>query len=171
MKKGIIVLALLTIPVGIDASVRHVKSTGEFDSLIASGPVVVKASAVLCGPCKAIKAPFEDLAADAEFRDIQFVGLDIDKDAAIADRYGIQSVPTFLFIKNGQVVYRKTGAPSPFKSHMKNLINQHLRTVAPATPASSSLPAPEATEETGSIWQSVQDWFTSVWEAIQGWFK
>jgi thioredoxin 1 len=70
--------------------------------------VVVDFFATWCGPCKMISPTIQ--AMSDEFKDVVFVKVDVDVNKAVSAQYQIQSMPTFLFIKNGGVVDRFSGA-------------------------------------------------------------
>ncbi len=81
-----------------------------FEELVASGlPFVVDFSATWCGPCKKISPIIDELAAEYEGRVI--IGkCDVDDADDLTSRFGIRSVPTVLFFKNGEVVDKNLGA-------------------------------------------------------------
>jgi len=71
-------------------------------------PVMVDFFATWCGPCSRMAAPVEELAG--EFDGKAKIGkLDIDVSMAIAQKYHVMSVPTFMFFKNGEIVGRIVG--------------------------------------------------------------
>lgn len=82
-----------------------------FDELIlnAGKPAMVDFWASWCGPCRIIAPHVEALAQE-------FVGkaivakLDVDANRQTAIRFGIQSIPTLLFFKDGKLVERVVGA-------------------------------------------------------------
>ena len=76
--------------------------------LKAEGLVVVDLYADWCGPCKMMGPVLESLSEDYE--DVKFAKLNVDDNPDIAAKYGVQSIPNFLFIKNGEVVDKQVGA-------------------------------------------------------------
>lgn len=85
---------------------------GTFDSTLESAgdkPVLVDFFAEWCGPCK-MAAPIIDEMAD-EYREqgIVIAKVDVDQQGALAQRYGVMSIPTVIVFKNGEEVQRQTG--------------------------------------------------------------
>lgn len=72
------------------------------------GLVVVDFFATWCGPCKRIAPAFVELAA--EYTDVTFLKVDVDEATELAEQYGVNAMPTFLFIENGQVTMKIEGA-------------------------------------------------------------
>uniref|UniRef100_A0A8D3ECS6 Thioredoxin domain-containing protein n=1 Tax=Scophthalmus maximus TaxID=52904 RepID=A0A8D3ECS6_SCOMX len=72
--------------------------------------VVVDFTASWCGPCKMISPYYKQLSEDAEFSEVVFLKLDIDKVDDVAQSCGISAMPTFQFYKNGNMVDHFTGA-------------------------------------------------------------
>ncbi len=73
------------------------------------GLAVVDCWAVWCGPCRALAPHFEALAE--EYADkAKFGKVDIDANVAVAAQYGIMSIPTVLFFKDGQLVDKHVGS-------------------------------------------------------------
>lgn len=78
--------------------------------------------ATWCGPCKQMHPVLEQLKQ--EFGDsIRIVKLDVDKNDALAAAYRIQSVPTLMLFRSGQVVWRQSGAMR--LNDLKAIINQY----------------------------------------------
>ena len=67
-----------------------------------SVPVLVDFSAEWCGPCKLLAPVVEELAGEYSGR-VKIGHLDIDEGRATAAKFGIMSVPTLLFFKDGKV--------------------------------------------------------------------
>lgn len=76
-------------------------TNNELNGILATNrKVMVKLSAPWCGPCKAL-APIVDKIAE-ERADTRVVMVDVEGSPEIASEYGITSVPTILFFKNGE---------------------------------------------------------------------
>jgi thioredoxin 1 len=79
------------------------------DVLKSDVPVLVDFWATWCGPCQRITPIVEELAA--EFAGKAKVGkLNVDENQEAATEYGVQSIPTLLIFKGGEVVDRVIGA-------------------------------------------------------------
>ena len=85
-----------------------VKLVETADEIPMTGSVVVDFFATWCGPCKKIAPAFEKLAE--VYPTIVFLKVDVDESAELVDKYGIQAMPTFLFMKDGVIVKRIEGA-------------------------------------------------------------
>ncbi len=77
--------------------------------LESTGPVMVDLWADWCGPCHIIAPAIEELAREYQGR-VKVAKLDVDANPETATKYGIRSIPTLLFFKNGQVVDHAVGA-------------------------------------------------------------
>jgi thioredoxin 1 len=71
-------------------------------------PVLVDFWAPWCSPCKAVSPIIDELAQEYAGK-INVVKVNIDEDAALADTYDVQSIPTIVFFKNGSEVSRSSG--------------------------------------------------------------
>ena len=85
-------------------------SDENFNQIIDENPiVVVDFWAEWCGPCRAMNPMIEELSSIYENK-IVFAKLNVDKNPISPSKYGISSIPTFLIIKNGQVMNSIIGA-------------------------------------------------------------
>ncbi|TPX44711.1 thiopurine S-methyltransferase [Chytriomyces confervae] len=82
--------------------------------------VVADFTATWCGPCKAIKPLYAELAS--KYKHVTFVTVDIDQLKETAAKNSIQSVPTFHFYKGGELVASMKGADP---RQLQTLVEQH----------------------------------------------
>ena len=69
-----------------------------------------------CGPCKSMHPIFSRMAK--KYKSIRFARVNVDNAQDIARRYGVQSIPTFIMFKNGQVANTMVGAVGEPGIHM-----------------------------------------------------
>lgn len=79
--------------------------------LQSSIPTMVDLWAVWCGPCKALAPTVDAIAKEYDGR-LKVVKLDVQNSPAIASKYGVASIPTLLFFKNGELADRIVGLQS-----------------------------------------------------------
>ncbi len=92
-------------------------------------PVLDDMYATWCGPCRALAPTVERIAAEWHGR-IKVGKLDVDENQAIAQRYGIASIPALLLFKGGAVVDGVVGAVP--KSQIEKLLVRHVGPAAAA---------------------------------------
>src|SRR3989338_890458 len=95
-----------------------------FDTEINGGkPVLVDFWAEWCGPCKAV-SPIVDQIATEYAGKLKVVKVNVDDNQDLASRYGIMSIPTLLFLKNGEEKDKIVGAvpKSKIEDKVKTLL-------------------------------------------------
>lgn len=86
-------------------------------------PVVLDVYASWCGPCQQMMPIVDELEKELGSK-YKFAKLNVDEARELSIKYGVTSVPTFLFIKNNEVVGKETGYMS--KETFKEKIISHL---------------------------------------------
>lgn len=93
-------------------------------ALLAEGtPLVVDCWAPWCGPCRMLGPVIEELANEYDGQ-VRVGKLNVDENELIPQEYGIMSIPTVLYFKNGELVNRTVGALP--KAQLKQAIDQLL---------------------------------------------
>lgn len=87
-------------------------------------PAMVDFYASWCGPCK-IMLPIVDELAEEMAKEIKIFKVSIESEEALASEYGVMSIPTFLFFKNGKVVDQASGAMS--KEKLRAMIKKIIK--------------------------------------------
>lgn len=96
----------------------------EFTDIIKdSKPTLVDFYATWCGPCKMMHPILEQLKAKMG-DDVKIVKVDVDKNQELAGVYRVQSVPTLIIFKEGEVKWRAAGV------HTAEDLEQKLREFA-----------------------------------------
>ena len=98
--------------------------TVNFENVIkAQKLVIVDFYADWCGPCKMLSPVIANMAK--EFTNINFYKVNVDRESILARKMNIQSIPTVMFYKQGQLVNQFTGYKNP--QEIKTIINNFLK--------------------------------------------
>jgi thioredoxin 1 len=86
-------------------------------------PTLVDFSAEWCGPCK-MMAPILKEAAGILGNEARILKVDVDKNQEASMAYNIQSVPTLVLFKNGEIKWRQSGVMQT--NQLVQIIRQHV---------------------------------------------
>ena len=86
---------------------KHFTEEMNFDEEIKEGSVIVDFWATWCGPCRMLGTVLEELARERE--DIKILKIDTDEFGELAKKYGVMSIPTVLFYKDGEMINKNIG--------------------------------------------------------------
>jgi thioredoxin 1 len=91
---------------------RHITSEAfEREVLNSELPTLIDFYADWCGPCRVMGPVVNELASDLQGR-ANVVKVDVDESPELAARYGVQSIPTFLVVRDGKAAERFIGIQS-----------------------------------------------------------
>jgi len=86
-------------------------------------PVIVDFWAPWCGPCKMVAPILEKIAKDFDGK-LLVAKINTDENQEYAGRYGVQGIPTMLFIAGGKILHRQVGAVP--ENVLRDTIDQFL---------------------------------------------
>jgi thioredoxin 1 len=104
-----------------------------FDKVILQGelPAIVDFWAPWCGPCRMVAPTLEKLAKEYAGK-LLVAKVNTDENPEWAMKYGVQGIPTMLFVSKGKVIHRQVGAlPEPM---LRDVVGQFLDVVQQANP-------------------------------------
>ena len=90
-------------------------------------PVIVDFWAPWCGPCRMV-APVLDKIAKEQAGKLLVAKVNTDENPEWAMRYGVQGIPTMLFVANGKIVHRQVGAMP--EGMLREVLNQFMEVVS-----------------------------------------
>ena len=87
--------------------IKHIENENQFNQEISKGLTIVDFFAAWCGPCRMLAPILEDVSETRD--DAKFLKVDVDENYDLAKSFGIMSVPTVLFFKDGILVDKSIG--------------------------------------------------------------
>lgn len=104
--------------------VSEVKRSNFKEEVILSDKLVlVDLYAPWCGPCRALAPVLEEIAEKYQ-DEVKVVKVNVDEEESIAQRFGVMSIPTVIFFRDGKAVASFVGLKSP--SEIESIVEKHL---------------------------------------------
>ncbi len=111
----------------IDEPIHVTDANFEKTVLNSTIPVIVDFWAPWCNPCKMVAPALEKLAKENAGKVI-IAKVNTDEDPEWAMKFGVQGIPTMLFVSGGKIVHRQVGAlPEPI---LRTIVTQFLDVIA-----------------------------------------
>ena len=102
----------------------HGISEENFNTILNENPfVILDINAVWCMPCTEMKPIFRDLSRN--YTEIKFISIDLDYSRWIGEKFDIDSIPSFLFFKNGVMIHKHVGFLE--QDQFDEKIQEHLK--------------------------------------------
>ncbi len=98
-------------------------TNGEFEEFAKDGLVFIDFFAEWCMPCTMMSPIIEDLSEEFDGK-IKFGKIDVDDNARIAQKFEVSSIPTFVLLKDMQIVERLSGTIS--QDELEEVLRKHL---------------------------------------------
>ena len=93
------------------------------DLINSDSPVLVDFYADWCGPCKMMAPVLEELSGEVKGK-ARIIKVDVDKNPKVSVKYKIQSIPTMMLFKKGEVLWRHAGTAG--KAQLKSIIESNV---------------------------------------------
>ncbi len=114
----------------IQSKVIHISDEEQYNSeLNGHQKMLVEFSADWCSVCNGISKPFEEIADEAEFQQVAFAQVDVDKLDTVSKQNGIVGVPTFIYVENGTKKVEEIGVQNmpAFKDHLRENLRKTFK--------------------------------------------
>ncbi|HEY5982655.1 MAG TPA: thioredoxin [Anaerolineales bacterium] len=113
----------------IDEPIHVTDSAFEKSVLQSTLPVIVDFWAPWCAPCRMVAPTLEKIARENAGK-LVVAKVDTDENPEWAGKYGVQGIPTILFVSAGKVVQRQVGALP--EAMLRDVVNQFMEVVTAA---------------------------------------
>jgi thioredoxin 1 len=92
----------------VEPRIIDLNSSNFEQTILAENPTLVDFWAEWCGPCKSMHPVFERLSK--KYPNVKFARVNVDNNQNISMKYAVQSIPTFIMFKSGQIIDKMMGA-------------------------------------------------------------
>ena len=92
----------------VEPQIIDLNSSNFEQTILAENPTLVDFWAEWCGPCKSMHPVFERLSK--KYPNVKFARVNVDNNQNISMKYAVQSIPTFIMFKSGQIIDKMMGA-------------------------------------------------------------
>jgi thioredoxin 1 len=121
-----------------------VKVISDLSEIPKDKKVVIDFFAHWCGPCKRIAPEYEEFSK--KYTNVEFLKVDIDESNELAEAFGIESLPTFIFIENGNILKGKEILGADMET-LKNSLEE-MNQIIISTPPLGAIPSlPESPKD------------------------
>ena len=112
----------------LEEPIHVTDATFEASVLKSPLPVVVDFWAPWCAPCRMVAPTLEKIARENAGK-LVVAKVDTDENPEWAGKFGVQGIPTMLFVSGGKVVHRQVGALP--ENMLRDVVSQFMEVVAP----------------------------------------
>lgn len=87
--------------------IKHIKTLAELDEELKGEKVLVDFFATWCGPCNRLTPIIEKVSE--EHPEVTVIKIDVDEAPEVAEKYGVRSIPTLLYVEKGKTIDTSLG--------------------------------------------------------------
>lgn len=166
--KKIIIYALYFVPFLMVSQVTNITDSDILNKINNNDkPFVIDFYATWCAPCRTMAPILDEFAKEYKDR-IDFYRMDIDSNEA-DDVLGITSIPTFYFVKNGEILFEEVGSQSKedFKISLETLLEVNVQELYESQEFSDSTSTEYSDNKIQEIWNEWTSLNNLAWHGYE----